>query len=88
MSISWSKVLPFWWAFFWRALLYGMILGGVGGFIATVVASGLGQTQAEAILYTYVGGFIAHAIGSLVAIKQTIEKKSHAVFGQSDSLAT
>jgi hypothetical protein len=39
-SLSWRRALVLWWSFFWRAFLYGvvlgMLLGGMAGFYAVV----------------------------------------------------
>lgn len=74
---TWSETLPMWYSFFWRAALYGLLLGivfgGIGGFAAVP-----GST-ASAHMYGQAAGVLASIPASLIAMKQTLAKHGAAI---------
>ena len=71
MALSWSNTLPAWWSFFWRAVLYGFLLGLVFGFFGGVLAAIMG-TPNKAASFGAVAGFIAGIPASMLAFKQAL----------------
>lgn len=83
MRLSWDTVLPVWWSFAWRAVLYGFLAGAVAGFSAGMVAGGLGEA-ARAAAWGQGAGLIAGWIASIPALKHALEKHT-GKFGVSDA---
>lgn len=44
-EVTSNRVLTIWWAFLWRALVWGAVVGGVLGFIAGFVAGLMGRVD-------------------------------------------
>lgn len=75
---TWSETLPVWWSFFWRAALYGLIIGFVFGAIGGFMAAMSGSAT-SAHIYGQVGGILAGIPASLIALKQTLVKHGAAI---------
>jgi Mg/Co/Ni transporter MgtE len=73
MRLTWKQTMPVWWSFFWRALLYGMLLGATFGFLAGFYAAFSGVPDKGA-LYGAIGGWVAAIPGSMLAIKQSVSR--------------
>jgi hypothetical protein len=76
LDVTWDRLLKVWWSFAWRwtvfAVLIGMVLGALGGFIAAVAVPGRGGL---------LGGILGQLAGipaSLIAMKMILQKKFQA----------
>jgi ABC-type sugar transport system permease subunit len=73
-SVSWGDALRVWWAWFWRTVLFslivGFVLGGILGFF--LATRGYGEESIEA-LSGLVGLLIGAVIG-IVVMKHILEK--------------
>ena len=71
VTIEWNRVLPVWWSFFWRALIYGLVGGFVLGAILGGIAGATGHLD-MAKFYGSIGGYVASIPASMLALKQTL----------------
>lgn len=75
---TWSETLPLWWSFFWRAALYGLLIGFVFGGIGGVIAT-MSGAPTSAHVYGQLGGMLAGIPASLISMKQTLAKHGAAI---------
>jgi nitrate reductase gamma subunit len=73
MHLDWGKALSVWWSFFWRATIYGVLLGAALGFLAGMYAA-LSGVPDKATVYGGIAGWVGAIPGSMLALKQAISK--------------
>jgi hypothetical protein len=71
---SWDIVIPLWWAFFWRATLFGILGGAVVGGIAGGIMGATGHVEA-ARTAGQMGGYIASVPVSLLVLRHVLSKR-------------
>lgn len=68
--IPWAAALSVWWSFFWRAVVYGFLLGAVLGGAAGLMAG----SPEQATSYGGLAGYLATFPASMLAMKQALTK--------------
>jgi hypothetical protein len=66
LEATWGRILRVWWLIFWRGIVGGAVLGGVGGIIAGVVCSAIGHVEQARLAASVVGGLLSVPWGVLV----------------------
>lgn len=72
-TLSWKQVMPLWWSFFWRATLFGLLLGFGLGAVGGVIAA-LAGVPDQSGLYGALGGWVASIPATIVALKYAVSK--------------
>lgn len=70
-TLGWPRAVAIWWSFFWRAMLYGLVLGALLGGMAGFYAALIGQPQQSA-QWGMLAGWVATLPSSLLAIKHAV----------------
>ena len=73
MQLSLKDIIPTWWSFFWRAVVYSMLLGFVLGFIGGAIAGMVGASE-KGVIVGAVLGYLASIPGSMFALKHALSK--------------
>jgi hypothetical protein len=71
--LAWKAVLPIWWSFVWRSVLYGAVGGLISGAIAGAIAGSTGHLD-KARLSGSIAGYVAGFCLSVPAFKQSLQK--------------
>lgn len=73
-DVTWERVLPIWWAFLWRTVIYSMVLGFVLGFIGGGIVGFLGRPDLAASVGALLGWLGSIPI-SLVVMSIMLKKR-------------
>lgn len=70
---AWKAVVPIWWSFLWRSVLYGAVGGFISGAIAGAIAGGTGHLD-KARLSGSIAGYVVGFCLSVPALKHSLQK--------------
>ena len=73
MQLTWENTLPVWWSFFWRACIFGVLLGVAFGSVTGIAAAVLGAVGKGEVWGGNVG-LIAFIPASIWAMKNALSK--------------
>jgi hypothetical protein len=73
MQIKWGDVLPVWWSFFWRATVFGALLGFLLGALVGFLLGVAGSAD-KAPVYGAIAGWAGTIPATILAMKQALTK--------------
>ncbi|MEP2989677.1 MAG: hypothetical protein ABJN65_12770 [Parasphingorhabdus sp.] len=72
-QLTYKKILPIWWSFFWRSSIVGFFAGGLASFVVGLILGTLTLTSNPLIISTLVGLAVGIPI-SIWAVRQALIK--------------
>lgn len=70
-QLTYKKILPIWWSFFWRSSIIGFFAGGLASFVVGLILGALKLTSSPLIVSTLVGFAVGIPI-SIWAVRQAL----------------
>lgn len=74
-KITYKETLSIWWAFFWKSLVFGILIGGLVGVILGFVVVMLSLDISYLMPYAGLLGYIISLPLSFYVLKKTLGKK-------------